>query len=144
MKNKFYILIFLVALLTFGCATTVKVVSGEKRPKEEVAIITGSTYYWVLAFSDITISSVDSIPTESHSKETVAVLPGRHTVIAHYKSYWPNGGGLGLGESTIGQFKLVFDVEAGYKYKIKLKSRWRKASVIVVDTRSGMVIGSSD
>ncbi len=144
MKNKSYILIFLVALLTFGCATTVKMISGEKRPREEVAIITGSTYYWVLALCDVTISSVDSIPTEYYSKETAAVLPGRHTVIAHYKCYWPGGGGIGLGESTIGQFKLVFDVEAGHKYKMKLKSRWGKASLLVVDTKSGMMVGSSD
>jgi hypothetical protein len=101
-----------------------------------VAIIAGRAYYWIFHSSGIIIRSVDSISTGYQT--TVAVSTGKHTVIAHY---------MGTGESSIstfGQFKLVFDVEAGHRYKIKLKSRWRKPSLLVVDTESGMVVGSSD
>ena len=131
MKNKFYILIFLVALLILGCSFTVMGKAeyfGWDIPRGGVAIIKGSQYYWVYRYgSGIMITSVDSISTGY--KPNVAVSPGKHTVIVEYEN---------------GKFKLVFDAEAGHKYNIKLKSRWRKPSLLVVDTESGIVVGNSD
>ncbi len=130
MKNEFYILIFLVALLILGCRFTSMGKAeyfGWDPPRGGVAIIKGSAYYWVFHLSGIMITSVDSISTGY--EPNVAVSPGKHTVIVEYEN---------------GKFKLVFDVEAGHKYNIKLKSRWRKPSLLVVDTESGLLVGSSD
>jgi hypothetical protein len=96
-------------------------------PGGGLAIIKGSAYYWVFHVSAIRITSVDSISTGY--EPNVLISPGKHTVIVEYESR---------------RFKLVFDVEAGHKYNIKLKSPWRKPSLLVVDTQSGIVVGSSD
>lgn len=129
MKNKFYILIFLAALLIPACRMT-SIAEAEYfgwEPPRTAGIIKGSGYYWVFHVSAIMITSVDSISTGY--EPNVAVSPGKHTVIVEYESR---------------KFKLVFDVKAGHKYNIKLKSRWRKPSLLVVDNESGIVVGSSD
>jgi hypothetical protein len=163
MKSKFYIPIFLVGILIFGCATP-RMYEGPKLPKEQVATVEGSiTAYlgvcflvnvgslgltlWVLPNSYITFegaggSFFDYFKYYRGNPPKIEVLPGYNKIYVNlYK------------EALIGYFGpvyhreyrvwLKFKAEAGHKYKAKAPFLWKKGSIVrLIDVDSGEVVAS--
>lgn len=162
MKDKFYILIFLVTLLTFGCATA-RMYQGEKLPKEQIAIIKVSRSHYVyfpptfMGISGIDVLAIDNetiqsrvpklIPDYAYGRlvTRIEVLPGFHTLYVVARKEVAAGsyfGPLQLYEGNQGLL-LLLNAEAGHEYKIKIPYWWKKGSLIrVVDAGSGEMVAS--
>jgi hypothetical protein len=162
MKNKFYILIFLVAMSAFGCATP-RMYEGPKLPKEQVASIKVSRSHYVyfpptfIGISGIDVLAIDNeniqsrapklIPDYAYARlaTRIEVLPGFHTVYVVARKEVAAGSYFGPVQLYNGHqgLRLLFNTEAGREYKIKVPYWWRKGSLIrVVDVGSGEVVTS--
>jgi hypothetical protein len=162
MKNKFYILVFLVATLIFGCATA-KMYQGEKLPNEQIAIIKVSRSHYVyfpptfIGISGIDVLAIDNERIQSRAPKLIPdyaygrlatrieVLPGSHTVYVVARKEVGAGSYFGPVQLYNGYqgLRLLFNTEAGREYKIKVPYWWKKGSLIrVVDVGSGEVVAS--
>jgi len=156
MKNKSYILIFLVVFLTFRCATP-RMYEGPPLPKEQVAIIKQkhfhSTYvvplliFFNVCYSTCRLVAIDNGKVNFIGRNTgVEISPGwyRVTVYADKAMY-----ALSYYSDPLEFYSyshhiyLRFNAEAGHKYLIEAPLWWTKKSYIrIIDDDSGEVVAS--
>ena len=162
MKNKFYILILLVATLIFGCATA-RFYQGEKLPKEQIAIIKVSRSHYIyvpptfIGISGIDVLAIDNEGIQSRAPNLITdyaygrlatrieVLPGFHTVYVVARKEVGAGSYFGPVQLYDGHqgLRLLFKAEAGHEYRIKIPYWWKKGSLIrIVDVGSEEVVAS--
>jgi hypothetical protein len=162
MKNRSYILVFLVAPFIFGCATA-RMYQGEKLPKEQIAIIKVSRSHYVyfpptfIGISGIDVLAIDNESIQSRAPKLIPdytyarlatrieVLPGFHTVHVVARKEVAVGGYFGPLQLYDGHqvLRLLFNAEAGHEYRIKVPYWWKRGSLIrIVDVGSEEVIGS--
>ncbi len=154
MKDKFYILIFLVTLLTFGCATS-RMYEGSKLPKEQVATVKVSRSHWLyFPPTFFGVSGIDVLGTEDKGINPlinkmitrIEVLPGFHKIFVHVrKEVWAGSNWTGPMQlyGSHQNLYLEFNAEAGHEYKIKVPYWWKKGSLVrVVDIGSGELVAS--
>ncbi len=154
MTNKFYILIFLVAMFAFGCATP-RIYEGPKLPKEQVASIKVSRSHWLyFPPTFFGVSGIDVLGTEDKGINPlvnklitrIEVLPGFHKVFVQVrKEVWAGSNWTGPIQlyETHQNLYLEFNAEAGHEYKIKVPYWWKKGSLVrVVDIGSGELVAS--
>jgi hypothetical protein len=134
----FVVLILLI--LTSGCATSgMRMYTGEELPKEQVAVIEGTTRFLYLVFGyicvSVKISQVDD-KVPFHPVHKCEVLPGLHTVAV---TVFREGGFLLDFEPISRSISLEFNAEAGHHYKIK--AGYTASTVVnVIDIESGEIV----
>jgi len=137
----------ILVVLTYGCATTAKrMYTGEALPKEQVAIIEGSTNRQLIYFiigswhrhTDVLISAVDDKVASSYIYKC-EVLPGSHNVVVHVTLTEMTG--VLYSESVSKNFwrtvPLAFNTIAGHKYRIEIE---KAIYLLALDTNSGEVV----
>lgn len=136
--------------LTCGCATTAKrMYTGEALPKEQVAIIEGSTstqlIYFIIGFwkrhTTVLIREVDDkVPSSFIHK--CEVLPGLHNVVVEVEQtveaglFFPAAGPSSQARRTV---PLQFNTIAGHEYRIKID---KGISLVAVNNHSGEVVAN--
>ena len=97
-------------LIVAGCATPKahRVYQGESLPTSKVAILRDTTHYYIFAFCETKLKTIDG--NDVNGMSTLELLPGPHEVsfIVEYNSY--------SSKSRSGAFK--FQAEAGHIYKL--------------------------
>ena len=154
MKSTFYILMFLVGMFVFGCATP-KMYEGPKLLKEQVASIKVSRSHWLyFPPTFFGVSGIDVLGTEDRGINPlvtrliakIEVLPGFHKIFVQVrKEVWAGSNWTGPVQlyETHQNLYLEFNAEAGHKYKIKVSYWWKKGSFIrVEDVGSGELVAS--
>ncbi len=154
MKSTFYILMFLVGMFVFGCATP-KMYEGPKLLKEQVASIKVSRSHWLyFPPTFFGVSGIDVLGTEDKGISPlvrrlvtrIEVLPGFQRVYVQVrKEVWAGSNWTGPVQlyETHQNLYLEFKTEAGREYKIKVPYWWRKGSLVrVIDFGSGEVLAT--
>lgn len=134
--------VFLIfVILTFGCIPVKMMYEGEQPPREQTAIIKGSSKYLGFGIMSVFLVSVDGKPIERSSplqlNVWVEVLPGQHTVQV---VVWRDV----MEFEKIKPYVLDFYALAGHTYRVRA-STWetKNALVKIVDTNTGEIVAST-
>lgn len=132
----------ILVILTSGCATSaMRVYTGEVLPKEQVAVIEGTTRFLYLVFGyiyvSVKISQVDD-KVPFHPVHKCEVLPGLHTVVVKVSR---EGAFLLDFEPISRSISFEFNAKTGHHYKIK--AGYAASTVVnVIDIESGEIVAS--
>jgi hypothetical protein len=111
---------------------------GEKLPKEQVAIIHGSSKFY--GFAKVMTDIMEVVGIRCNLANSVEVLPGRHEIgaLVCVKLASPE-----CERKLGGYYPLVLYAMPGHEYQVK-SSLWRTENTIVavVDTRSSEIVAS--
>jgi hypothetical protein len=137
----------ILVILPSGCATSgMRMYTGEALPKEQVAVIKGSTKFLYLGLAYV-VTGARILEADGkallHPTKTCEVLPGLHSLVVEpYRwldvLFLPNPGG-----ETCGWVFLKFNTEAGHQYKIEVPYWWKRGTLVnVIDTKSGEIVAT--
>lgn len=117
-----------VSVLFGGC--TSRLYSGPRLPSSEVAVVAGSSHYWIVQATGVNIKAVDGVAT--HNK--VELLPGPHIIDVSFHAEE-----LGMRYSSRGRCSIQFDASAGHTYCVdgEFTHRQQKWHAWMVDEGTG-------
>jgi len=102
---------------------------GERRPAEQVAVID-------ISRRSVFVMGIDTLTRryEALTERTIEVLPGRHTLTVHYRSW--------KGQSY-SPMVLEFTAKAGHYYVVKASAGYRYWRAWIEDTHDGSIVAGS-
>jgi hypothetical protein len=119
-----------------------------KYPKEQTAIVKGSTHSFLTLIPPIYISSTAKIAAvdkkffDYHADE-VRISPGPHEVLITIEKKTHLIDGNRDHKKTSRLLYFEFDAKAGHTYKVHIPLYWRKNSIIkIVDKATNEIVGS--
>ncbi len=121
-KHYFYVILLIGSIFLNGCQT-MQLYTGDRLPREEVAIIKTNMESW---FRNTWISEIDGKPVGIMNTK-VEVLPGVHTVRIKVKD------SEFAQPVYVGVDTISFEAEAGHVYRVDGKVRRVEAVTWVID-----------